>query len=111
LPFNKKLKKLGFLFTDTFVPTWWTQYPSDQPLLTGWIGGPAAAALNSIPEEQILQQALHALSTIFKLNRSLLETKLKAFQVVNWGSDPFSYGAYVYTAVHSIEAKKILLCP
>ena len=31
-----------FIFSDQFIPTWWTQYPSRTAMLTGWLGGSKA---------------------------------------------------------------------
>jgi monoamine oxidase len=39
------LTDLGFLFTGEEIPTWWTQFPTQYPVLTGWLGGPKAEAL------------------------------------------------------------------
>ena len=39
-----------FIFSDCFIPTWWTQYPLDLPMLTGWLGGPAAMSVADEPD-------------------------------------------------------------
>jgi monoamine oxidase len=30
---------------------------------------------------------------------------------VNWVSDPYSYGAYAYTTVETVEARRVMLTP
>src|SRR5205085_1988272 len=32
---GKSLQNLSFLFSDAAIPTWWTQYPNEWPILTG----------------------------------------------------------------------------
>ncbi|MDF2430623.1 MAG: hypothetical protein JWP44_254, partial [Mucilaginibacter sp.] len=48
---GKILKNMAFLFSEEEIPTWWTQVPQYSPVLTGWLGGPAAAAKKDTPDE------------------------------------------------------------
>jgi hypothetical protein len=36
-------RKWSSCFSDEEIPTWWTQVPDKSNVLTGWLGGPAAA--------------------------------------------------------------------
>jgi monoamine oxidase len=108
---GKDLDKLSFLFSSAIVPTWWTQYPKDSAILTGWSGGPHARKLENLTEEQIVQKALESLSEIFEIEMVHLNTLLKAWHVSNWGKDPLSCGAYSYDVVDGNTAKKILKAP
>ncbi len=75
IPFWKQEKQnIGFLVTDQMVPTWWTQYPAETNLLTGWLGGPGAEELAYESEESLLEMALKSLSIIFK--KDLNELKI-----------------------------------
>ncbi len=94
-----------FIFSDCFIPTWWTQYPQDLPLLTGWLGGPAAAVVSQEPDSYFLQQGLESLSIVFSVPVSELKNKLVDFRVFNWAKEPWSRGAYSYPTVKSRQAK------
>ena len=37
---GKRLNDLNFLFSEEEIPTWWTQYPKKNAIITGWLGGP-----------------------------------------------------------------------
>jgi monoamine oxidase len=108
---GKKLDKLGWLFSDKLIPTWWSQYPDKTPLFTGWLAGPRADRFKDAEDAVILQEALQALGSIFNRESENLRGLLTAWRVVNWKSDPFSMGAYAYATVETDEAKKHLNDP
>ena len=105
---NENINKLFFLFSDAPVPTWWTQYPSSNALLTGWYSGPKAAKSASKSNREILDDALSSLSEIFKIDKKQLRSKLKAWKVMNWVMDEFSLGSYSYATVAGNKHKKQL---
>jgi monoamine oxidase len=105
------IREMGYLFTDAFVPTWWTQYPDPSSMLTGWLGGPKAADLKDASEATVLQVALENLAEIFDVEKLVLRKMLTAFRIYNWTSDPFVLGAYAYNTLASAEAKKRLREP
>jgi monoamine oxidase len=105
---GKSLKNMGYLFSEEEIPTWWTQIPQHNTVLTGWLGGPAAAAKRNMPEEEILQLSLRSLANIFKLGADALKDKLLSFNVVNWTAEPFTQGSYAYDTVATPAARKIL---
>jgi monoamine oxidase len=105
-------KTMGFLFSDDeWIPTWWTQYPNDVPLLTGWVGGPRAERLSHQGKAFVIDRALDALSHIFSMTRPQLEGLLEASYMHDWQADPFSRGAYSYVAVGGIDAPEKLAQP
>jgi monoamine oxidase len=106
---QKELKKLGFLFSDKKIPTWWTTYPKETAMLTGWSGGPHALELPGFSPEEILDQALLSLGAIFQLKPDFLLQKIRQWRVANWVNDPFSCGGYSYDVVDGAAAKKILM--
>ena len=108
---GKSLKSMGFVISDEEIPTWWTQVPQHSPVLTGWLGGPAAAAKKDIPDEEILQQSLSSLSNIFKRDVGELKNKLVTYYIMNWTNEPFTRGSYVYDTVESASARKKLNNP
>lgn len=105
---GRKLDKMGFLFADESIPTWWTQYPQDSKLLTGWLAGPACAAWANKPDADILQIAIASLVSIFKMQEDELEKMVVASYVANWVKDEYSMGGYSYPTVQTGEALKLL---
>ncbi|HEX6650971.1 MAG TPA: FAD-dependent oxidoreductase, partial [Pyrinomonadaceae bacterium] len=87
------------------LPTWWTQFPDDSPLLAGWAGGPRAEKLALESEDSLLDHALQSLAHVFQTSRNSLEQQLEAFYTHNWQSDPFSAGAYSYIPVGGNDAQ------
>ena len=78
-------------------PTWW----SDQrgPCLTAWAGGPRASQMESAAPEEIQDEALTALSRIFKIGLPEMREQFVAMHHHDWTRDPFVRGAYSYTPV------------
>ncbi len=61
---NSYAKNIGFILGEASIPTWWTQHATSC-LLTGWLAGPAAAALKGADEATLLQAAIGSLAIIF----------------------------------------------
>jgi len=111
-PFWEDRKKnIGFLFANTPIPTWWTQLPSEYPLLTGWAGGPQAWMLETRDDTTIQQFALQSLSAIFKMGVDDLEGLLTASHVSNWRNYLFTRGGYSYCTVESVKAQEVFKKP
>ena len=102
---------IGFVFSKAAIPTWWTQLPEDNCMLTGWLGGPPAVQWKHLTEKEILQRALQSLSQIFSIDVSTIESQLKAHHIANWTADEFTLGAYGYEGVESKQAKRIMNTP
>lgn len=105
------IKKVGFLFSDTEIPTWWTQLPEENGMITGWIAGPEALKLKDEPDKIILQVAISSLAYIFDMEYDPLLFEMKSSHVHNWTTDPFTKGAYAYERVTSKHAKRVLSEP
>jgi len=105
------LKTLGFFFSDASIPTWWTQYPSDSSLLTGWLAGPRAEKYQHISEEEQYMEALSALGYMFGYSVEDLRSKVKAWKIINWTEDVYSRGAYTYPTVEAPQARQVILKP
>ena len=106
------LKELTFIHAPNEpLPTWWTQFPADAPLLTGWAGGPRAQKLAHESEDSLLDHSIQALSHILQTSRTSLEGMLEAFYTHNWQIDRFSTGAYTYIPIGGIDATEALAKP
>jgi monoamine oxidase len=108
---GKDLDKLSFIFSRALIPTWWTYYPKDAAMITGWSGGPHANDLKDLSQEEVLHKALESLSRIFEIDTTELRSLLKAYHVANWLSDPFTCGGYSYEVVNGPEIRKVLAEP
>jgi len=97
----------GFIFGKAKVPTWWTQSPNEEAILTGWLGGPPAEEFKQVSEEVILKTALDTLSEFFQ--RELPE--LVSYHILNWVDDPETLGSYSYDTPKTDEARKLLNTP
>ena len=100
-----------FIFADTPVPAWWTQYPKKAPLLTGWLSGPVTANYKDQSENEILAIAIESLALIFNMDASALKTKLKYYIIRNWLVETFSNGAYSYPTLMQKNAANTLRMP
>ena len=103
--------ELGFLHGGGGpFPTWWTALPLAAPTLTGWAGGVAAERIGQLRDEELLNAGLETLERLLRPQRPLREL-LIAGHVCHWQRDPFSRGAYSYSAVGGAEAPQTLARP
>ena len=108
---GKDLKKLGFMFARTIIPTWWTQYPQNSCMITGWSGGPHADDIHNLSSEEIKEKGLQSLSEIFSISIDELKLNLKAWHVCNWKDDPYTIGGYSYDVVDGSKYREIVRRP
>jgi monoamine oxidase len=100
---------LGFLHAPAeLVPTWWTPYPLQAPLITGWAGGPKANRLLLSSDRDHVNLALDSLSAITGYSRRALDDQVVETYSHNWQQDPFARGAYSYVPVHALDAVETL---
>jgi monoamine oxidase len=105
------LNDLSFLISDATVPTWWTQQPAGHPVLTGWFAGPKADTVSALSEAQLVDVGLASLAKIFVLPVAKLCAQMTAARAINWGTDPFSRGAYSYATPRTRAAQAALKEP
>lgn len=108
---GKNLENLSFVFSKATIPTWWTYYPKNATMLTGWSGGPHAEEIKHLSDDEILEKALESLSEIFSMETTLLRQKLKGWYVSNWVNDPFNCGGYSYEVVNGKKHQQKLKQP
>jgi hypothetical protein len=97
--------------TDEPFWVWWTALPSHRPVLTGWAGGPRAAAMAGRPRDEILRLALDSLASIFGRDAAELRGRLREFHHHDWIADPLARGAYSYGGIGAVEARARLVRP
>lgn len=105
------LADLTFLLSDETIPVWWTQRPSEHPVLTGWFGGPRTAALTGLNRQALIDAGIDSLAAIFGLPRDDLARDLVAAEAANWAHDPFARGAYSWATPRTRAAQASLARP
>jgi len=101
---------MRFLFAHVMTPaTYWTQHPSDTPVLVAWVGGPKADAMGS--PDQFLAQALRGLERIFSLAPHSLDAELRNWYMHDWQSDPYTLGAYSYAPIGAFDCSEAMTLP
>ncbi len=108
---KKNISAPSYIFGDTIIPTWWTQFPSKAPLLTGWIAGPSSYKMRNYSDKKFKELLLESLSSIFSMAVIELERKLKKYMIMNWIREPHILGGYSYPTFKTKEAQEILRKP
>jgi monoamine oxidase len=109
---DPKMADLSFLFTnDPQFPTWWATNPLPYPVLTGWAAGPHAAVHAGCSTDDIVLSAVQTLARIMRIPQPEIRRQMTASFVHDWQVDPFSRGAYSYTAVGGMDAAQALAAP
>jgi len=99
--------ELNFLFARSEpVPVWWSS-SQDAAMLTGWLGGPRAAA--GPVGEALRDVAMTALGNVF--GRDDLDELLMGWYTHDWQRDPLSRGAYSYAPAGAAQASEVLAEP
>jgi len=102
---RQSLNDFSFIHSaDAKLPTWWTQLPVRTSMLVGWTGGRLAERSADCDDQKIVEAGLSSLSEILRIPKSRIENFLLSYHFHNWSRDPFTKGAYSYTAVGGYDA-------
>jgi monoamine oxidase len=96
---------------DADFPVWWTAAPLRAPMLVGWAGGRAGAALASLTAEERQERALASAARQIGVPRARAASLLVDAWTHDWEGDPFSRGAYSYPLVGGSKAGESLARP
>lgn len=105
---EEDLAGMTFLLSDETIPVWWTRYPDQHPLLTGWFGGPRTAELESLGRQALIDAGLDSLAAILALPRDDIARELVSAAAINWAHDPFARGAYSWATPRTRDAQDLL---
>lgn len=109
---KKQLRDISFLHNPSApFPTFWSLRPLRVPILVGWAGGPRAVALAGTPKSELRQAALKSLAPLVGLSARRLADLVQHVYIYDWGSDPFSRGAYSYVTVGGMTVRSKLAKP
>jgi monoamine oxidase len=108
---EEKLARMAFVHASGVrIPVWWTSYPLESPLLTGWAGGPAAIALDGARRE-LPDIAVRSLGDALGMSVASLRRHVVRTFTHDWNRDPYSRGAYSYALVGGADAAEALARP
>ncbi len=108
---KREIPAPSYIFGDTSIPTWWTQFPSKAPLLTGWIAGPSSYKMKNYSEKKFKKLLLKSLSSILSMPAKELEKRLRAYKIMNWIKEPHILGGYSYPTLKTKKAQEVLRKP
>jgi monoamine oxidase len=114
---DRELEQLSFLFAPAEIPaTWWTPMPRRTAMLTGWVGGPKAAALQrsvvlSGDSQTLLNQCLATLGRVFEIPLTDLKSLLLSWHTHDWQADEYARGAYSYVPAGALDAPERVARP
>jgi monoamine oxidase len=91
------------------VPVWWSL--SDQPVIVGWAGGPPAVALGRLSAGCRKRRALSSLAKVLGVRTSFVAAGAVDMLEWEWSRDPYSRGAYSFTAAGQDGAARKLAQP
>lgn len=91
------------------VPVWWAL--RNDSIVTAWAGGPAALALAGQTRRAVFDRAVASLATLLKTPAAAIRGAVLGWEMHDWSRDPFSRGAYSFTAVDADDAPARLRKP
>ena len=107
--YGEDSSQLGFFHqADAPLANWWTLLPLRVPMMVGWAGGPDAEKFIGRSDEYVVEQALNSLEQFLGVSEDRLRKLLLSAHTHDWGSDPFSRGAYAYLPVNGLDAQRTL---
>jgi len=92
-------------------PVWWASPPGQEPLLTGWGGGPRAEAVAGSPHAVVVEAGLDSLRAAFGASALGEAGRLLGAYHHDWIADRYARGVYSYGGVGAIKAREILAEP
>jgi len=108
---GRDLSDLLFFISDKRIPVWWTQQPTEHPVLTGWLAGPSTKRMAQLDEKELIELGLTLLADIFQLSPKQLKRDLIAARAIDWARDAFAGGAYSYATPETRKAQSRLSNP
>jgi monoamine oxidase len=98
---------MGFLFTPQRIPpVWWASAEAmpGLPTLTGWVGGPRAAALEGKSAAELGEMACGVLAEVFDVDLAVVRCALVTTASHDWAADAHERGSYSYVPAGATDA-------
>lgn len=115
-PESEALQSLSFLLAEGpqqagHFRVFWTGFPSLDPVLTAWSGGPAADSFSRMDDHAIAHAACADLAAIFGLQQEQVLDELASHHRHDWTADPLYCGAYSWVPVGGVDASQQMTAP
>lgn len=115
-PQQEALQKMSFLIPEERLAgahfnVFWTAFPSLDPVLTAWSGGPSAANFNGMDDHTIAHIACGDLARIFGLTQDQVLNDMTSHHHHDWSHDPLSQGAYSWVPAGAVDASEQMSLP
>ena len=91
------------------MPVWWSL--TDQPVVVGWAGGPQAIRLGRLSAGRRKSRAVRSLAKVLGVPVRVVTAGAVDMREWEWNSDPFTRGAYSFTAAGQDAAARKLAEP
>lgn len=103
-------RAFGFLHSEeNSFPVWWAEAP--RPVLVGWTGGPAAAAMCGWSEAKVVRAACATLAKLLGRAEKQVRAAVREARSYDWAADPFTRGAYSFAVAGEEKAPEQLARP
>jgi monoamine oxidase len=89
----------------------WSGFPSLDPVLTAWSGGPASDRFAGLDTHEIAHTACGDLARIFDLPKEQVLDELVSHHSHDWQRDPFTLGSYSWVPVGAVDASAKMCAP
>jgi Monoamine oxidase len=100
-------RAFGFLHSEEEAfPVWWAEAP--KPVLVGWTGGPAAAAMGGWSDAHVLRAACATLARLLGCEEKALRAAVREARSHDWAADAFTRGAYSFAVAGAEKAPEEL---
>lgn len=108
-PQNDALQTMGFLLPEerpggAHFNVFWTAFPSLDPVLTAWSGGPASEYFDGLDDHAIAHIACSDLARIFGMTQEAVLDEMRSHHRYDWQHDPLSLGAYSWVPAGAVDA-------
>ena len=115
-PRHSVVQQLGFLIAAERVRgahfnVFWSGYPSLDPVLTAWSGGPAAAQFAGMDDHAVAHIVCADLARIFGLTEEQVLSEMTSHHRHDWQNDPLSRGAYSWVPTGAADASARMSTP
>jgi monoamine oxidase len=117
-PEHEALQSLSFLIpaeraqaNEPMFAVFWSGYPSLDPVLTAWCGGPAADRFDGMDTHAIAHIACRDLARILGVPEEQVLDELAGHESHDWQRDPLARGAYSWVPVGGVDASAKMCVP
>lgn len=99
-----------FRTSDPPFPAYWVNLAQRSEIVVAWVGGPKAAALAGMAEDDVVRLARIGFGRLLGEARRADE-EFEGGRMHDWSRDPFARGAYSYIAVGGADARALFAEP